>query len=105
MFFKIFIDLGIVCLVLQYSEKYKLKSQQNTTTHLLDVLKYKKQKTNKQTIYWQYQGPAKVWNNRLNFQIILVGIQDGRVKKTRALSIMSVTSLPKHFLEDFSLST
>ena len=135
MLFRIFIALGIVCLFLQYSEKYKLKSQQNTTTHLLSSVQFscsvvsdslrphesqharppcpsptsirfaKIQETKKQTINWQYQGPAKVWNNRLNFQIILVGIQNGRVKKTKALSIISKKLFPKCFLEGFSLST
>ena len=42
----------------------------------------------KQTINWQYQGPAKMWNNSLHFHINLVGIQNGRVKKAKkALSV------------------
>ena len=41
---------------------------------------------------------------QIKFQIILVGIQNGSVKKTKAVSIMSEKLFPKRFLEDFSLS-
>ena len=77
-----------------------------TKYHYTSIRFAKIQETkNKQTNHiLAIQGPAKVRNNRLNFQIILVGIQDGRMKKTRALSIMSEILLPKHFLEAFSLS-